>query len=962
MQTAQPGSRSASGSLRDPDPDQPGPSSTNPTPADLSTFLQPSFDAATYVASLLNQVDPTYASTSNGISSSASPTAPSAAAKHPPLLTPPPTSPTTARNASISLSPISPTAPSSEKHSQAQEDLDLSLAISRLNLAIEELDRSIESEVTANAPELLKRTGRLGAMQKGVGETRSGVESLSEEVERLRGKVREPFRRVVELQRELKVVEGAGELVGRTRGVVALARRLEVQMEVLFQRKEKALDGEGDGNAEDAVVGQVHGRDLSRAALLVAELTALLDAEKTSTTTPSLLDLKLIQNIVPTVDSARKTIIDYMEDMIVRGLRDLSPLMLSSSLQTAFNLRMLPTLVQDLLNDLTEVVKERTAAAFDLESVSRQLNLPLPSLESLAPSYSTYRGVRRTNTAAGEDDLLRHQQKFSDAIWTRLESLIVTEMGAVCSKVYLLEKVLKLKNDGETGVNFLAAALEVLGDKPSKMFWLTLAQSLQQQVESACGRSAWLTQLLSSGSRQGGDGYPRLVRMVQEFFAKISVYADVQYGTANQSAETVILMKSLRALEKGYVEKSTSKIAEVLTQVGGSRVVAGEEEADAVVRSIANVLDTTRFDPVLSRAVVVRCVDLVDRFVTRLDAVATKDHGAWALIGERATQGQTWNAGLVRFAYTLSQGLANVAGDQDGIVQTSATTTALAPTKSSSISYAATQLNILAQSIATSTRTSLLQPLMDHVHTAISTSVSKMHVQLASASKAERGVSIDSTTGASPYASSICNVVLFLHERLLPLYPVELRTAVAHRVAALTVRTFCLHASIFAFPEQGGDAVRLRLATDMTELEFALSQLVGDQRTARSGDEWLMEEKGQHAFVETGGDAWMKSLKSFRRLLFFTLDDVEREMAGIELPSLLIVLHLLSSEKGALDKVTQRAMAETGEAKAKDEKAAFVEWVLRHSQQNVLERVAGIALEEVDDERSRRVVSDLMAR
>ncbi len=84
-------------------------------------------------------------------------------------------------------------------------------------------------------------------------------------------------------------------------------------------------------------------------------------------------------------------------------------------------------------------------------------------------------------------------------MWKKLEALIVVEMGAVCSKVYLLEKVLKLKSDAETGVNFLAAALEVLGDKPSYTFWLTFAQSLKEQVAKATGKSAWLAQLLGEG-------------------------------------------------------------------------------------------------------------------------------------------------------------------------------------------------------------------------------------------------------------------------------------------------------------------------------------------------------------------------------------------------------------------------------------------------------------------------------
>uniref|UniRef100_V5E491 Conserved oligomeric Golgi complex subunit 5 helical domain-containing protein n=2 Tax=Kalmanozyma brasiliensis (strain GHG001) TaxID=1365824 RepID=V5E491_KALBG len=738
-------------------------------------------------------------------------------------------------------------------------------------------------------------------------------------------------------------------------------------MEVVFGKGEKR-----DGEGEDAAVGQVHGRDLARAASLVAEITSLLDAEpKPSTSQPedagsaSLHDLKLIQDLLPTITTARKTIVDYMEDMIVRGLRDLSPLMLGSSLQTAFNLRILPTLVQDLLNDLTQVVRERTAAAFDLDILSRQLQLPLPTLDAPAPTYSTYRSGRRSigNT---EDELKQqhhHQQQvWSEAVWKKLESLIVTEMGAVCSKVYLLEKVLKLKSDGETGVNFLGAALEVLGDKPSHTFWMTFAQSLREQVTLATGKSAWLAQLLSGGVR-AGEGYPKFIRLFQEFFAKISLYTDVQYTTTHQSAETVILLKSLGGLETAYVEKSTGRIAEILSQVaspsGGRRPSVGEEEAGTVVRSITNVLDTTRFDPLLERAVVARCSALIDHFVSRLDSLTAKDDSAWTLTGDAGspTQAQMWNASLVQFAYTLSQGLLSLAADQDG-------SAANAP------SFASTRLATSASSIQNATRTTLLDPLLSHINTSLSSTMAKMHVQLASANASaekKRGVSIDSTTGASGYATSICETLSYLRDELLPLYLSALRSAIAGRIARWVVELFCLHASVVALPlAEGGERVKLRLATDMTEFEFALTQLVGDHfvaRTSVSASAWIVEEKGL-----VGQGDWMRTTKAFRRLLFLSLDEVEQETKGqaLGLPSLLVVLHLFSRQSEVLDGVLREtlAIAVVGKkGKAQNVRSDFVGWVRSTSQSEVSGTITEALPDDAGlDETTDRIVRSLLAQ
>ncbi len=623
-------------------------------------------------------------------------------------------------------------------------------------------------------------------MQEGVGRTREGIQSLDAEVGTLRKRVHEPFVRLQELQLDLKRFDRAGELVGRAGKFVGLARRLESQMESLFSRKEASKAANGEEEGEDAVVGPVHGRDLARAALLISELTALINDETTvqEATTPaseaaecSLLQLKMVQDLLPVIESARKTVVDYMEDMIVRGLRDLSPVMLAGSLQVAFNLGTLPALVKDLLSDLTEVVKERTAAAFDLDALSRQLNLSLPTLESTATSgYAAYRSGRRGGTS-GEYTRAEEQKLFEESLWRRLESLLVVEMGAVCSKVYLLEKVLKLKTDSETGVNFLAAALEVLGDKPSYTFWLTLSSSLQTQVAAASAKSGWVRETVLVG------GYGRLLRMVHEFFAKIGVYTDVVYGGVGgkESPEAVVLIRSLGGLERGFVDRTTAGVAQSLNQVL-ARQRGGEEEGEVVVRAITNALDATRFDPLLSRATVDRCVALVEQFAERLGGVVAKDASAWSIhSGEMpATSAQIWNASLVRFSYTLVQGLKSTAEDQDpwNTSSSPAAGNTTAAVMSSTASYTSTKLSPSPAKLTLATQTHILTPLLTHFYTSISGSMAKMHTQLTSASSSSgpqgktKGVSIDSTSGASSYISEVCELLwhyVIASSRFIPL-------------------------------------------------------------------------------------------------------------------------------------------------------------------------------------------------
>lgn len=51
--------------------------------------------------------------------------------------------------------------------------------------------------------------------------------------------------------------------------------------------------------------------------------------------------------------------------------------------------------------------------------------------------------------------------------------------------MYTLEKVLKLKRDAESGIEFLDVVMKTLDEKPSFTFWTTLAKALETQTKEA---------------------------------------------------------------------------------------------------------------------------------------------------------------------------------------------------------------------------------------------------------------------------------------------------------------------------------------------------------------------------------------------------------------------------------------------------------------------------------------------
>jgi hypothetical protein len=101
-----------------------------------------------------------------------------------------------------------------------------------------------------------------------------------------------------------------------------------------------------------------------------------------------LQSLDFVQAYIPSVDKAKDAIIQEMESMVFKGLTDLvshpnisclpadmrqnQPL-LSSSLQTAHNLGLLPDLVSNLLADLNDAVVIRIQKAFDPAAIGREV-------------------------------------------------------------------------------------------------------------------------------------------------------------------------------------------------------------------------------------------------------------------------------------------------------------------------------------------------------------------------------------------------------------------------------------------------------------------------------------------------------------------------------------------------------------------------------------------------------------
>ncbi|KAG5637228.1 hypothetical protein H0H81_005350 [Sphagnurus paluster] len=822
---------------------------------------------------------------------------------------------------------------------------DISVAISKLTFSIDDVSKQIKTVVATHHEALLSQAASANDLSGSLTSVRGGLNDLDSSLEKLRLKIRIPYQSLQANVVRLQKLQQASDILRRTSRFVVLARRLQLQM--LEMENSNAADvnvmTSAKSETSDPTAPLTHGQDLedekertiAKAALSIAELGALLDGPSAGKHAANrdrapdstwaavgnmndehafpLRSINAVAAHIPSIEEARAKVTNEMESMVLTGLTTLNQSLLASSLQTAYNLRVLPELVQNLILDLSQAVEERIQSAFDLSKISKEAlakdSAPAPSPQS-QPTYRSRVRTEPTNVTAPQ---------FTAALWARLE-VMIEDMADCCIKaplfwaltpkrsydhfplylpscqiieahhkirvfilkVYTLEKVLKLKKDTVTQALFLDEAMKVLENKPSATFWTSLGRSLEKHARDSAKSSTFLQQTLSTG-------YPKLLRLFHEFFAKIAVHTDTVYGP---TPETVFVLRALSNFESLYLARSTNKVNEAVGQAfaGGVRAPPGSAEGISIARTVSNELDSARFDPLLVRAVAKNTVSSLGMMLSRLDGMVVRDRSAVTLLGPTGTPQQASNAQLATCLYQCWSKLEMLREDH-----TEAVFDALKPSIKS-IFQAYEQL---------------VEPLMAAIRRELGAIIVKLH-------RIDFGKSADPMSdmgNSSFYMKDLIEKLSFIKMEVLDKFSLgeagqkwyifflhfifgnaygmninRVRSIVKH-----VIKTFVLHVSI-ARPL--GESGKLRLASDMAELEFALSVfIVENPQSKRGGD------------LEVIGDEY-RMLRAMRFVIFSDLlnnraDKIHRPLLFLDnsmlampdrtvgLPPLIILHHIL---------------------------------------------------------------------
>ncbi|QRV96696.1 conserved oligomeric Golgi complex subunit 5 [Ceratobasidium sp. AG-Ba] len=746
----------------------------------------------------------------------------------------------------------------------------VSQLIGRLTLAVDDVAGQIRSLIVAHHEALLGQAASVSGMEGLLSSVRQGINELTQSLERLRLKVRVPYQTLASLFSQLQKLRQASDVLRRTSRFVTIARRLESQMKEVdgsapvVPLSSKTASGTGSGENVGASTptgaddGNAKERAVARAALSVAELSSLL-VVSTTTLPPSsspvngaaavntapaansppfvpLQQINIISRLIPIVDASRQRITEEMEAMIIEGLSSLNQSALAAALQTAFNLRVMPSVVQSLLLDLTEAVDARIKSAFDVSRIAKEISGKEPQPTSSGLMYRSRVRTEPTNITAPQ---------WTNALWGRLEQMI-EEMAGCCIKVYNLEKVLKIKKDPATQASFIEEAMTVLESKPTTTFWAALARSLDKHSKDAAKASTFLQQTLSTG-------YPRFLRLFHDLFAKIAVHTDTIYTASQQSPETVIVLRAVSSFEALYLSRSTARLNEVIATAVRQQP-PGAPEGLAISRTIVNELDSARFDPLLVKSVAKNVGTAIDMLVGRAEGLIVKDRSATSLVGPLGTAQQALNAQLFTMLHTCYVRLDKLEGEFHESVTVQ-------------LKSAIKKLQRQCESIS--------EPLLAAIRRDLGLVLSRIH-RVDFSRSLEGGAMVSG--GASGYMKEVSAKLMFLRNEIFSKFSVtDVVQDWTSGVARNAIRTFVLNASII---KPLGEAGKLQLTSDMTELEFSLGSFVADSGRRKS------------LSLDALGDDY-RVLRALRPLLFLDTALLSSPEDTAALPPLIVLHHII---------------------------------------------------------------------
>ena len=549
------------------------------------------------------------------------------------------------------LGPDGPDHPPSESPGKASVDSKLRVALSRLNISVKEVDQKIHELVIQHSNEFLESITNISVLHQSAQKIHNDSAAINESAlvyvtklsnHRARQMIHEPLESIRKHQEELKQMHGMDELITRVESVMHLFHRLISIMD-------DVAECDITVHMQDAAVLDQHATKVVTASLLLEELDILLPhglifghqntSIDTSKSAQSVLELDIVKPYVSQINPMKTMLREQIENLLLCGLRNLSPSLLGAALQAACSLGLLNIVMQNLLNDLTDVLTDRTNATLDLFSIGKELGETQPPLISSSTFFPLY-SARDNKTSAHETQ--ERLQKWSTLVWQRIRTLIVDELAPIYIKVYMLERVLSLKQGKTLSETYLGMISKELKQSPTDLLWTSFC-TLLESVSSKCMQESDFWKYIFVRS------FPKFLSIFHELLSRVSMFSDHSKQVHNPIPKPI--HKYLSNLSREYLicfvkrwEEAQHHICSCFTP--SNKNLQNMEKVVQLIAMLRTDIEECVFDKILLQEITQTTTDVMCKFINQLRAMICQDESAFTLTTQQFTQSQSINVGV----------------------------------------------------------------------------------------------------------------------------------------------------------------------------------------------------------------------------------------------------------------------------------------------------------------------------
>ncbi|KAI9339588.1 Golgi transport complex subunit 5-domain-containing protein [Obelidium mucronatum] len=707
---------------------------------------------------------------------------------------------------------------------------DINTALSKLNFSIDHLNKELHDQVATHYEDLLEQVTGLDTLESNLVTIREAISTANTSFTRVKTKIRDMHSQIQDQTDELELIQAGTEVLRQVQKFMGLIRRLEGHL------KEEPVNS-----------------GLAKAAICVKEIENLLEE-------CDLSGIDIVDPELGKVNDARTTILAEGQKQLLQGLKGQNQAEIASGLQVFYNIGLISSKTRTLVDDSLEVISKETQVALNVQTLSKEIK------------------EQHNQTGKGAEPVNVTSPHYTVNLWKRLEALIdIVYENTV--KVYLLERVLSRKRDPITQVSYIDQVASAMEGSLIKYFWKAVSLNFEKEIRAAVKSSSFFHQIFQVG-------YPKLLRLFHDLFSRLNVTNvagtgspttsgpmpsstathssdDTIIGTGKFTSESSVLLKALSSFETAYLRESLARLLEPVNQAfpenTGNRKAATRDDVEKLLRAISRELEISKFDSHLLKSVAKNATKAINMYHIRCEHSVATDSSVFTVATSTAASAnpsQVLNIDIVNCLWALSDGVSKIIDEFCG-------------DESSENELVVGVLNDSLEAV-TKFIQSVVEPLIAGLTRDVELSIIKIHRE------DFNRMSTGTDQSLSQYVIEVGGKLRWIQREIMNRFNCGDDTKEWYKAVGTRVIDFFIRQASLIRPlntEHG----KLKLTTDMTQLEFNLNQ-------------WISPTGLK---LEPAMGPSYKALRSFRQLLFLDLNQVTALHHTADIPITLVAHHLI---------------------------------------------------------------------